>query len=113
MQNPNMKLGHPDLHTFEQSLRQLTEIAFNSGVKAIESRGFRLEDTKQDETAMRVFIRGCHYGYDKAQEQIGAAVIALEENIKVAKSQIKELRRSRTEGVNEILRESECSKVAN
>jgi hypothetical protein len=39
-----MMREHPDLDPFEASLRQLVEIAFNSGVKAIESKGFRFED---------------------------------------------------------------------
>src|SRR5207244_1989754 len=79
------------------------EMAFNSGVKAIESRGFRFEDIERDQTAKRVFIRGCHYGYDKVQERIGTAVFALERNIKEKENQVKELRRSRKKDVNGII----------
>ncbi|MDH5668673.1 MAG: hypothetical protein OEY86_11730 [Nitrospira sp.] len=98
-----MKVEHPGLEPFEASLRHLLETAFNSGVKAIESKGYRFEDIQRDRTAMSVFIRGCHYGYDRAQTRVGAAVIALEKQIREKKEQLKEFRRLRNEGVSELL----------
>jgi hypothetical protein len=98
-----MKLEHLDLDPFEPLLRQLVDMAFNSGVKALESKGFRFEDIERDETAKRVFIRGCHYGYDKVQERIGTAVIALEKNIKEKENQVKELHRLREKDVSGIV----------
>jgi hypothetical protein len=98
-----MKVEHPGLEPFEQSLRQLVEIAFNGGIKALESKGFRIEDIRSNTTAMSVFIRGCHYGYDKVQVKVGNSVIALEKQIREKNHQLKELRRFRKEGVSEVI----------
>jgi hypothetical protein len=98
-----MKVEHPGLESFEQSLRQLVEIAFNSGIKALESKGFAYEDIRRNTTAMSVFIRGCHYGYDKAQSRIGASVIALQKQIREKDQQLRQFRRLRKEGVSEII----------
>lgn len=98
-----MKVEHPGLESFEKPLRQLVEMAFNSGIKVLESKGFGYEDIRRSTTAMSVFIRGCHYGYDRVQSRIGTAVIALEKQIREKDQQLREFRRLRKEGVREII----------
>lgn len=88
-----MNLEHADLPNFEPFLKQVLNIAFTSGVKALRSKGLRLQDIKIDEAAMKVFVRGCHYGYDKAQQRIGAQVLALDSQIRRERERLKELRR--------------------
>lgn len=73
-----MYFEHPSLEKFEPFLRQVLDMAFTSGIRALESKDMRFSDLKDDETAKKVFIRGCHYGYDKAQQRIGAKVLALD-----------------------------------
>lgn len=98
-----MKLEHPDLPLFEPFLREVHQIAFTTGLKAIESKGYKFEDLEQNETCKKVFIRGCHYGYDKAQQRIGVKVIALEESIKAEENQLKELRRTRNKQIRGMI----------
>jgi hypothetical protein len=44
---------------------------------------------------MNVFIRGCHYGYDRVQAKVGTSVIGLEKQIREKDQQLKEFRRLR------------------
>jgi hypothetical protein len=98
-----MRIEHPGLEPFEMHLRQLVETAFNSGIRAIESKGHRFKDIERDSAAMNIFIRGCYYGYDRVQTRVGASVIALENTIREKEQQLREFRRLRKEGLIELL----------
>lgn len=90
-----MYFEHPSLEKFEPFLRQVLDMAFTSGIRALESKDMRFSDLKDDETPKKVFIRGCHYGYDKAQQRIGAKVLALDSQFRREQERLKELRRQR------------------
>lgn len=90
-----MKLDHADLQPFEPILIPLLETAFTSGIKVLESVGKKVEDIKKSESALRRFIRGCHYGYDKAQRRIATLVMDIEDGISSAEQELKLLRLNR------------------
>ncbi len=98
-----MRPDYPGLPPFEPTLRSIIQIAFNGGIKAIQSKGYKFEDIQRSETAKKVFVRGCHYGYDKAQQRIGAAIISLEESIKGEEIAVKEIRRNRKGDIKEVI----------
>lgn len=97
-----MYFEHPNLEKFEPFLQQVLDIAFTSGIRALESKEMRFSDLKDDETAKKVFIRGCHYGYDKAQQRIGAKVLALDSQYRHEQARLKELRRQRNDEAKSV-----------
>ena len=97
-----MNFEHSDLEKFEPFLRQVLDLAFTSGVNALNSKGYQLQDIGIDTTARDVFIRGCHYGYDKAQQRIGAKILTLDSQIRQERERLKDLRRQRDKGVKTV-----------
>jgi hypothetical protein len=98
-----MDLENPQLEPFEPKLLGLFAIAHTSGIWELEKKGFRLEDIAHSPSANRVFLRGCHYGYDLAQRRIGALVIEIELAINERTQELKTLRRAREERAGAIL----------
>lgn len=98
-----MNLDHPELEPFEPELKRLLNIAFRSGIESLHSVGLRLADIERDDSARRRFIRGCHIGYEKAQQRVGQLVIALEAEIRAADGELRCLRRERAPAAANLL----------
>jgi hypothetical protein len=98
-----MLLEHPDLSPFEPVLKRCMALAHTTGLQALEGVGRKLADIGTSRGAYRRFIRGCHYGYDSAQRQIGALVIDLEEKILANETELKALRRQRSPRARNVL----------
>lgn len=92
---PVFKVDHPALEPFDSELRSIVRMAFTGGLQALASLGRPIDAIKVDERARSKFLRGCHRGYDKAQQRIGALVIELHNRIDAAQVGITELRRQR------------------
>lgn len=73
-------------------LQSIVRMALTAGLQVLESRGQTMEAIKTDAKARDRFIRGCHRGYDKAQQKIGAEVIELHNQISRAESELAEHR---------------------
>jgi len=99
----HVTVDHAELEPFEPLLSGLMHIAFTSGISSLGSVGFKMADIYQKDKARRRFIRGCHYGYDKAQQRIGAQVIDLEAKIVAAEHEAKQFRRGRDARVKQVL----------
>jgi hypothetical protein len=100
-----MDLEDPKLDLFEPVLLKLFRIAHTSGIWELERKSFKLEDITYSRTAHRTFLRGCHYGYDLAQRQVGALVIKIEGDIRERTQHLKDLRRAREKNLKEVLEE--------
>lgn len=98
-----MKLEHPALQPFESILIPLLDTAFTSGINALEAVGKKIEDIKKSESARRRFIRGCHYGYDKAQRRIATLVMDIENKISTSEQELKLLRHNRDPSAMHVL----------
>ena len=96
-----MELEHPELSTFEPVLRHQFQVAHNGGLSELEKKGYRFRDVSElrhlllNPAAFRHFIRGCHYGYDRAQRQVGDLVIDLETQIRDAADELRKFRMAR------------------
>ncbi|THJ20633.1 MAG: hypothetical protein CAF45_013830 [Nitrospira sp. CG24E] len=90
-----MILEHDKLPPFEPLLKRTMELALSSGLKALSSSGLKTEDIKFDEQARSRFVRGCHYGYDKAQQRISATIIELHAQSRLATQSLKLARRNK------------------
>lgn len=88
----------PELPPFKPVLQSILRMAFTAGLQVLESRGQTMEAIKSDQAARSRFIRGCHRGYDKAQQRIGSEVIALQHQIENAEAEAKELRQRKDPG---------------
>jgi hypothetical protein len=96
LQSSSMQLDHPDLEPFEPIVIRLWRLQSSGGVKVLRELGIpRVEGPWGSEGDRRRFIRGCHYGWDRAQKEIARRVIELESQIIEARSELKELRRRR------------------
>lgn len=98
-----MWVEHPELEPFESTLSRLMGITHRSGIWELEKKGYRLSDIKHSRSALRSFLRGCHYGYDLGQRQIAALVIEIEHTIAERTQELKELRRSRDREAKKVL----------
>lgn len=98
-----MNLDHSNLEPFEPTISQLLAVGHTSGIWELEKKGFRLPDIEHNSSALRHFIRGCHYGFDLAQRKTAALVIKMEHEIAEAREQLKQLRRSRDIKVKVVL----------
>jgi hypothetical protein len=90
-----MLLDHPELPPFEPILKTITDIAFTSGIKALSSVGYKVDETKHNPQAMRRFIRGCHYGYDNAQQRTANVILGLDDRFRSVEEELKQKRRER------------------
>jgi len=90
-----MVLDHPGLDPFEPLLRKLHTLAFTGGIEALASRGLTMKDIERDEAARRRFLRGCHQGYDRAQQQVAAALIEFEQARRASAALVSQLRSQR------------------
>jgi hypothetical protein len=90
-----MLLEHPGLATFEPLLRKLHTLAFTGGIEALASRGLTMKDIERDQAAHSRFIRGCHQGYDRAQQGIARALIECEQARRAVAALVSEHRRNR------------------
>lgn len=70
-------------------------MAFTAGLQALASRGQTIEAIKSDRVALSRFLRGCHRGYDKAQQRIGVEVIALQDSIGSKEAELVRLREAK------------------
>ena len=93
-----MSLKHPSLEPFEPLLSQVMDLAFRTGINTLHSSGLKMEDINHNSSARNRFMRSCHYGYDRAQQKIGALVSDLQIEIDEKKSELKCLRRVRNKG---------------
>ena len=75
------KLDHPCLDPFGASLRSIVRTTFTGGLQALATLGVTMEAIKTDARARSRFLRGCHRGYDKAQQHIGSSVLELHRKI--------------------------------
>jgi hypothetical protein len=75
-------LDHPDLEDFRPILMSILIPAFTGGIDALAQIGLKMDAIRHSSSARNRFIRGCHYGYDKAQTRIGRAAIELEKRIR-------------------------------
>jgi len=87
-----MQVEHPSLKPFEPLLWECSQIAHTTGLAALSNVGLALADIEHSPAAHRRFLRGCHYGYDRAQRLVGEEVIALELKSRDAQARLKELR---------------------
>jgi hypothetical protein len=96
-----MYLDHPALEPFEPLLNTLHQYVFHAGIDALMERGIIRQDKelpsaiRESPSVLRRFLRGCHYGFDLAQRQIGAKVIEYELQARELRGEIKEFRRRR------------------
>jgi hypothetical protein len=71
---------------FEVELRRLHNYASNSGTEALHAAGFSAAKARDFENfsprAMKIFIRGCHYGFARAQADIGRHVVQIRQESK-------------------------------
>ena len=88
-------VDHPSLPPFEPIIRSIVRMAFTGGLQALASLGVTMEAVKTDPKARSRFLRGCHRGYDKAQQQIGAYLIEMEGRVDALEAESKALRASR------------------
>ncbi len=56
-----------------------------------------MTNIETNDSARRRFLRGCHYGYDKAQQRIGDLAIEIETRLRAGHAELSELRRRRDE----------------
>jgi hypothetical protein len=104
-----MELEHPTLEPFEPVLRREINIAHTGGLSQLEKKGLRFADTDQlrdlllNPTVFRLFIRGCHYGFDLAQHHVAGLVIDLESQIRHATNAFKEFRNRHDEQARDAL----------
>jgi len=67
-------------------------------VSELEKKGYRVRDLDElkslllNPSVFRMFIRGCHYGFDLAQRHVAFHVIDLESRIRHAQDQLKKFR---------------------
>jgi hypothetical protein len=94
----------PDLPPFKPMLQSVVKMAFTAGLQALASRGQRMEAIKTDKKALSVFLRGCHRGYDKAQQRIGSEVLTLQEQIDTGEADLSSLRQIKDPGRNAVYR---------
>jgi len=87
-----MILDHPAFQPFEPILRSIHKKAFTTGIQVLDAKGKTILDIKDDHQLFAKFIRGCHKGYQKAQNKIADVVISLEEHINNNIVSIKSLR---------------------
>lgn len=90
-----MRLDHPELPPFEPILKPITDLVLASGIRALSSVGCRVNDIKENPQALRRFIRGCHYGYDRGQQKIAKVLLDLDKKFRTAQEELKEKRRER------------------
>jgi hypothetical protein len=91
-----VEFDDPSLPPFEPILLHLHETAHTGGISALERIGKQLEDIQGDRSLLRVFVRGCHYGYDLAQKHIAERVIEMERETRELSNQLKAFRRERS-----------------
>ncbi len=75
------RLDHPSLEPFGPTILSIVRMAFTGGLQVLASDGRSLESIKVDVGARSRFLRGCHRGFDKAQQRIGSLVIELHQKI--------------------------------
>jgi hypothetical protein len=63
-------------------------MAFTSGLAALASRSQGIDAIATDPSARGLFVRGCHQGYDKAHQRIGALVVDFGADIARVQSQL-------------------------
>jgi hypothetical protein len=83
------------MEPFAPVLRGVVRTAFTGGLQALAGIGRTIEAIKTDGSARSRFLRGCHYGYDKAQQRIAWLVVDLQHRIDVSKAELAQLRRDR------------------
>lgn len=88
-------VDHPNLPPLEPILRTCGGFAHTMGLRALSRVGLKLDDIQENRTAYRLFIRGCHYGYDLAQRRVADEVIAMERQAREAEENLKALRQAR------------------
>ena len=84
-------------------LQSIVKMAFTAGLQALKSRGQTLEAIKTDRVARDRFLRGCHRGYDKAQQRVGSEVLTLQNQIEDSQAELarfRELKDPRHEKIN-------------
>ncbi len=89
------QLDHASLDPFEPQLRSVMRTAFSGGLQALGTLGVTVEAIKTDSKALSRFLRGCHRGYDKAQQYVGSLVIEIQREIAVREVELKEYRRNK------------------
>ena len=61
----------------------------------MSSAGYKLAEIRHNPQAMKRFIRGCHYGYDKAQHRTAKLILDLDEKCRSVEEELKQKRRER------------------
>ena len=103
LRRENLSIGHnqrrcslstPGWYHSNRCCGSCAQIAHTTGLEALSKAGLTLADIEHSTGAHRRFLRGCHYGYDRAQRRVGEEFIALELQAREAQARLKELRRS-------------------
>src|SRR2546427_12297715 len=82
----------------EEFVKAITDIAYTAceyGAQKLQEAGKTPDDLDNDPQAQHKFFADCHYGFAKAQSEIGEMVIAINAEIAEATKELKEARRSR------------------
>jgi|GEM_PF-6680501 len=86
---------------FEIELRRLHDQASNAGVEAVQAAGFsftRAGDMQSlPQKAHKIFIRGCHYGFARAQAGVGRLVLEIDEEAATVWALLVQARRERNQ----------------
>ena len=88
-------VDHPSLEPFGPVIRSVVRIAFTGGLQALASAGRTMDAIRVDPRARNRFLRGCHRGYDKAQERIGALVLQIHDDVDATEAQAAGFRRDK------------------
>jgi hypothetical protein len=91
----SFQLDHPALSPFGGSLRSIVRMTFTGGLQALASLGVTMEAIKTDAKARSRFLRGCHRGYDMAQQEIGSTVIEIHRQIADHELELRQHRQNR------------------
>src|SRR5262249_25552337 len=93
---------------FEALFRKVHRDAFHNGLEELKKEGIIRQDSElltainTSRSAFRRFIRGCHYGFDRAQKEIANTVAEYEIQVKQLTAELKDARRKRS-------KEMECN----
>lgn len=85
------KLGVVGLEEFEETVREISDLAFGYGIKKV---GF-FNPQSASKQRWQEFITACHEGYALAQKRIVDQLLQLEADLRLAKNKMKGARRER------------------
>lgn len=99
---------HPLLPPFEPQLKAILELAFDGGVRSLNSAGYKLGDDLVNDDASEHFRNGLFSSFGQAQSLIGMRFIELANKRRELLDQIKTMRPKKDPALRETLEQLEA-----